>query len=277
MDRELQLAQRRVRLDPELAGEDAAQILGDGEGLGVAPGAVEREHELAVQRLAQRVVGRERGELRDKLAVAAGAQIEVDARLERREAERAEAVDFAAGEVALRQLRERGAAPEVEGHPAEREGGRGVRVRVGLLEQRLEAGPVDLAMPRPQPVAVRQRDEAGGGGAVLAAVERPAERQEMLPDPRPGVRRRVGRPGRVDQAVERDGLVGVEQQREQEGALLRALDRHDGPRVVPDFERSEDAKLHGTRSICEYCADASSGSCRRPALLGTRTAAGMGA
>jgi hypothetical protein len=74
-----------------------------------------------------------------------------------------------------------------------------------------------------------------------------AERLAQLGDV--NLERRRGRlwlldaPQLLDQAVTRDGLVGVQEQKRQEGALLRTGDPHD-PAVLLDLQRPEDAELH---------------------------------
>jgi hypothetical protein len=54
-DRRLQIADRRARIDAKVRGQDFAQPPGDGQCLGLAPGSVQHQHQLAVQLL---VVGR---------------------------------------------------------------------------------------------------------------------------------------------------------------------------------------------------------------------------
>ena len=65
-DRALQLAQPRARLEPELLHEPGARVAIDRQRLLLAPRAVEREHQLAAQLLAQRMLARERVELGDQ-------------------------------------------------------------------------------------------------------------------------------------------------------------------------------------------------------------------
>ena len=62
--------------------------------LGLASRAVQREHVQRPQALAVRVLDRQRIELGDDLAMAAGAQVGVDARLERRQPQLVEAGDL---------------------------------------------------------------------------------------------------------------------------------------------------------------------------------------
>ena len=90
--------QRPAGLDPELLDQRPARVAVDVERLGLATRAVEREHELAAQALAQRVLGDQRLELADELGVAAERELGVDALLERRHAQLLEARDLRLGE-----------------------------------------------------------------------------------------------------------------------------------------------------------------------------------
>jgi hypothetical protein len=83
-DRALQIAQRRPRLEPELVDEHAAGFAKRLERLGLTPRAVQREHELRPQPLAERMLRDERLELAHELVVPSELQLELDARLERR-------------------------------------------------------------------------------------------------------------------------------------------------------------------------------------------------
>ena len=69
-DRRLQLPQLRRRLDPELAAEQPPGVAVDAEGVGLASGAIQRQHQLRAQPLSQRVGRDERLELADELGVA---------------------------------------------------------------------------------------------------------------------------------------------------------------------------------------------------------------
>ena len=65
-DRLLELAQRGARLEAELVHERPARVLVGGERVGLAARAVEREHELTAQSLAERMLADERLELADE-------------------------------------------------------------------------------------------------------------------------------------------------------------------------------------------------------------------
>ena len=103
----MQLAELAAGLDPELVDERAPRALIGVERLGLTAGAVEREHQLAAQPLAQRVLGHERLELAGHLGVPAGAEILLDALLEAGEPQVVEAGDLGAGETLVGELGER--------------------------------------------------------------------------------------------------------------------------------------------------------------------------
>ena len=112
----LEPLQALARLQPELLGERQAALLVDVQRLGLAVRAVEREHELAAQPLAQRMPRDERLELADELGVAAEREIGLDPLFERRELQLVEARDLRlcerlVGEVGKRRGRARGRAP----------------------------------------------------------------------------------------------------------------------------------------------------------------------
>jgi hypothetical protein len=69
-DRPLELLQSRAGLDPQLVDERSARVLVGVERLGLATGAVQRRHQVPAQALPERVLGDERLEFADQLAVA---------------------------------------------------------------------------------------------------------------------------------------------------------------------------------------------------------------
>jgi hypothetical protein len=81
----LQLLQLRSRLDAQLVHERPAGVLVDVQRVGLAARAVEREHELAAQALAQRIPGDERLELADEVCIPPCLEVRLDALLERRQ------------------------------------------------------------------------------------------------------------------------------------------------------------------------------------------------
>ena len=74
-DRVLQAAELRAGLDADLLHQHAARLLIRLERLGLPPAAVQREHALRVQALAQGVLGDDRVDLARDLQVTAGGEV----------------------------------------------------------------------------------------------------------------------------------------------------------------------------------------------------------
>jgi hypothetical protein len=77
-DRDLEVAQRRTRVDPELVGEPAPDAVQRGERVGLATAPVEGQHQLGVDPLVERVLAGQPGQLPDQLRVLAQRQRGVD-------------------------------------------------------------------------------------------------------------------------------------------------------------------------------------------------------
>jgi hypothetical protein len=60
--------QRRPRVNAQLAGEQPPRVLKDRQGLGVAPGPVQREHQQLPEPLAKRLAGHQLPQLGDPAA-----------------------------------------------------------------------------------------------------------------------------------------------------------------------------------------------------------------
>jgi hypothetical protein len=112
------------------------------ESVGLTAGAVERQHELAAQPLAQRVGGDVGVELRHEVGAAAELEIRVDPLLDRGEPELVETSRLAPRERLVGEVGERRPAPEGE---RARKGLRPLRRRQarGALHGALEAHRVD--------------------------------------------------------------------------------------------------------------------------------------
>src|SRR5207237_1272557 len=78
--------QRRARVDAEGLDQGPSRRLVCRERFGLPPRAVEREHQLAAQPLAERVLGDQAFELTDELGVAAAFEVELEASLQRGQA-----------------------------------------------------------------------------------------------------------------------------------------------------------------------------------------------
>ena len=94
----------RPGLEPELAGEQPAAVAVDLQRVALPATAIEGEHRLATQALAQGIRGDERVELSDELAVASELQERFDPVFRRREPEVVEAADLVASEILVGEL-----------------------------------------------------------------------------------------------------------------------------------------------------------------------------
>jgi hypothetical protein len=109
-DRSLEIAERTARLDTELV-EGATCLLVRLEGLRLAAGAVEGEHELVAKALAQRVRGDQAFELADQVSVAAERELGIKRSLDRVEAELLQARNLRLREPVASEVGKRLAAP----------------------------------------------------------------------------------------------------------------------------------------------------------------------
>src|SRR4029077_17012171 len=93
-DRRVHPAQERARLQPQLLDEELPSLAVRLERLRLSSGAVEREHQLGAQPLAEGRAAHERLELRDEVRVGADRELRLRALLEQRELELFEAGDL---------------------------------------------------------------------------------------------------------------------------------------------------------------------------------------
>ena len=110
----MQLPQALARLDAELLGEQAARLVVDTQRVRLTAGAIEREHQLPAQPLAQRMTGDERLELGDDLGVTREREVGLDPFLDGGQAELLQAGDLLLRERVEGEVRERRAAPETQ-------------------------------------------------------------------------------------------------------------------------------------------------------------------
>ncbi len=233
-DRPLEPAQLLTGLEPELLVEQPAAGLIDGERVRLAPAPVEGDHQLAAEALPQRMPADEPLQLRDELGVPAELEIGVDALLEC-----GNALLFEAGALGARErcveLGERRPAPERE-RLAEHIRRLGRRLVPRPCDGGLEAIEIELALAHPNQVAA-------GLGDDRVAAERLAELRDVHLNRGRGGLGRLLAPELVDQALTRDGLVRVQEQKAEEAALLGACDL-EAVAVVLDLEGAEDPEVH---------------------------------
>ena len=82
----MELLKRGPRLDAEFIVQMASCVPENGQRVCLAADSVQRQHEQAVQPLAQRVLGHEIPQLRDQVGVNADRQVKLDALLEHADA-----------------------------------------------------------------------------------------------------------------------------------------------------------------------------------------------
>ena len=231
------------RLNAELRHQNGAQVLEDPQGLGLAPGAVERQHALRPQPLPHRVGAGQRLELAHECLVVAHGEAGVHPQLNRREEEFLQPARLGPGEGFVAHLAVGGTPPEV----------------LGLPEPAGALGGAALAQHPPghghqllEPVGIR---ELGGNLERVARmpghdeVVRRTRLAQALAQPRDGRAERdlgtvplVVDPQGVDQPVDRDHEIAVDEKPGHQGPRLGAP-QVDHPARPGDLDRAEDADL----------------------------------
>ena len=216
-DLPLELAQPRPRIEPQLAGEPLPGRGEDRQRIGVPSRSIESEHQLPDQALSQRVLAHELLELWHETRALAACEVGVDPLLDSEQTALFELLDRTRGDRLVLQVRQCRAAPDRERVAQDLRRLARVSARAELarlLYERLEAVEIELARLDTQQVPRRLADDALGAQQGPKARDVAVERSA----------RRVGRtlaPDRFYQSVARDGLVGMQQQHRQHGALLR--------------------------------------------------------
>ncbi len=233
-------AQERARLEAELLDEQLPALAIDLERLRLPTGAVEREHQLRPEPLPERMLANERLELRDEVGVSADRELRLGAFLEQCEVELLEARDLLLGERLVAELGERLAAPEGECLVEQLRPPRGL-VRPGLVDEPPHPGYVQLLRLEAHEIARRPRLDH-------VRPERLPQLGDEVLQRRRGGRGRCPVPERIEEPVERDDAPGLEQERRQQRALLRAAES-DRLAVCTSFERAEDGEVDQCRRV----------------------------
>ena len=111
-DRLLELLEARPRLDAEGLDQLGARRAVDVERLDLPAGAVERDHQQLAQALAQRVLGGQLAQLGNDRGVAAERELRLEPASTRGQPQLLEPRDRPLGERLVREVGQRGAAPE---------------------------------------------------------------------------------------------------------------------------------------------------------------------
>ena len=228
----LQSLERGGGLEPELPVERAAEPVVCLERLGLAAGSVQREDQLPVQPLAERMAERERLDAAGHLGGAPGGELGVDPILAAGEAELLQVRPLDLGE-RLGELGERRPAPQVERVREEL----GRAVRVAGLERRAPLGPEPGEPGEVERLRLDRDEVAGRLRPERLRGQRLAQLRDVdLHHLRRGPGRLVA-PEVVHEPVDRDGPVRVQEEPGEERTRLAAaerdrlavLDRLEGP------------------------------------------------
>ena len=155
----MQLLQIAARLDSELVDERAPRVLVDAEGLRLASGAIQGEHEMGAQTLPGRMAIDKSLNLADDLGVAAGLEVRVDSFLDHRKPLLLQPGDLGLGERLEFEVGQRRAAPEVERFPHHGRALHGFRRGAGSRDQVTKARQIDLVGCDRECVSGRLRHE----------------------------------------------------------------------------------------------------------------------
>ena len=230
-------------LEAELLDERPASIGVHVECLRLAAGAVEGEHQLRAEALAQRMRAHELAQLRHELGVTSSGEVGLDPRLESLEPYVLQPWQCVEYEALAGEIGERLATPEVERRPQDSGGVFGPLLAeqpAALLPKTLEPVEVELIRPERKPVSGRARLER------VVRLEQLPQAGDVLLEGGRGVLGRVVAPKDVDQAIARDDGAPAEEKQGQQAPLLHAAEAN-LPVALPDLERAEDAVVESAR------------------------------
>ena len=174
-DSPLKLLQLPPRLQPELVDESIACSPKHVEGVGLASGPVQREHQVAAQALPERLLCHEPLELGHELCPPTAHEFRLDARLHRPKPKLLKPPRLDAGQRLVEQIDPRRPTPQRErlGQRRPRSGViAGLGCAIGGPDQPLEPIDVELARLDREQVAAGARGAAGRGRAAFAAGRR---------------------------------------------------------------------------------------------------------
>jgi hypothetical protein len=226
-------------LDPELRDKRLSRLLVHLERLRLAPGSVEREHQLPAEALAKAMLAHQELQLGDEIGVAAEREIDLDPLLDSRQAQFLEPVYLGLRKALVGEIAQRRSAPQRQGGLERYRRAAEIAFRARgacLVPQPLESIEVELFRLEVQHVAGRTCDQQLLRVAVAA--EELAQPGDVAVESGRGGPRGLFAPELLDQSVAGDDLVGVqEQKRQQRAALLSPeLER---TAVVAYLERAE--------------------------------------
>jgi hypothetical protein len=247
--RRLEIPQLRAGVQPQLLRQAETSGSGDGQGVGLAPRAVQRQHQLGREPFPEGVLVHQRLQPGDDRPVPAERELGVQPSLPGHEAQLVEVEDGRRREVRRAQVDQHLSPPQVE-CGAEDLVGRGRSVRGGALltdaQQLVESAGVDGRRVGveavPAATALQRRRRRG-------PVEDLAHLSDVRPERRPGTGGGRLTPEVVDHPVDRQDLPAVEQERGQQLSWFLSTQRHRGPRSVPHLQRAEHSE--GRRHVSQ--------------------------
>jgi hypothetical protein len=142
-DRALQLLQSPARFQTQLVAQQPADLRIDRERVGLAPDAIQREHQLATQPFLKRFCGDQRLKVRDQLIAIADREVSVDPFHHRQHPELLEPADLRLDKFHPGDVRQRRAAPAPQRRP---QPGRGAhRITSGQQPAPIAQHPFELS------------------------------------------------------------------------------------------------------------------------------------
>lgn len=263
-DLALELHQAGTGLDPHLLDEDLARFLVGTQGVDLATGAVAGEHEQLPPPLPVGVLGHERLEIAERVAVAALVEQGGEAVLEGGRPQLDQSLAFDLGEGVELDIGVGLPAPEGE-RPVE--GGLGLggsaRGEEGPAPGHpgLEHRGVQVVVGDGQEVARRSGDEHRRrlAGRAIRFEDAPQQRDVRL-EGRRGGGGRLSLPEVLDDPVERDDPVRIDEEPRQQGALSGSADVERLP-AVEHLDRAQHPELHLTSTAWAAHADGEAYKC----------------
>ena len=240
-DRLVERAQLRPGLDADLVRELAPCRPIGVERLGLAPAAVEGDHQLPREPLARRMVGDQPPELRNQLGVPARRGVSLHAGLERRQPLLLQLRDLGLRERLEREVGQRRAAPQRRrlAQTGRRLLGTAGREQAApLFDEPLEPVGVELSRPDAELVARCGRDQDVG-----VVPKRLAQARDVHLHGLHGAGRRVLAPQRLRDPLCAHRLVGAQQQNGEDGARLPASQGDDAV-IAVDLQGTKDPEVH---------------------------------
>ena len=201
--------------------------------------AIQREHVLRPHSLAQRLIRDQRPQLAEDLSVATRGEVGVDRHLGRLQPQLLQSSYLGARERLVSHVGERTAAPQRQRRPRF-----SVRHAVGLhgrVDQPLELGRIDAIDREPELVAT-----AAGQDFPDAPAQQLAQLGHIQLHHLGRRRRGPLAPQSLAELIGRDGLVDLQREHRQHGALLRRSERY-RPAVKARLDRPEEMDVHIVR------------------------------